>query len=379
MSEIASLREEHQLLRAELRLLEAAIRMGPGTQAIVKGMCWSLACMLDDHIPHEATALSPYEPQIRAFRETRPAHGETEDSLLLRDRHTNLVVGLTMPVSEIGPHPWPLLKALREQMEEEERDLFPLIERLEPEGTPSPAGPGDAGDGIMVIDSRRRIVAMNAALERWTAQRMQEIVGRRECGALFDCRDEEGQRLAERCAEYPGLKALERLTSVPSADYTIRLGTGRRMRIRASYTPLQRHPGAPRLAFVTMQALGLAERRWAAHVPMTIPLTVRRVTEAPQGVWWEGLIRDLSLRGVSLTLRGGATLSHGETLSVSITVPAAWQRVFPFSRVAGSGRVARVEELTQEAEAAGKRVGVAVEFQDDVTRLSSDEANGHAG
>ena len=47
-------------------------------------------------------------------------------------------------------------------------------------------------DGMMVIDARRRVVAMNPTLEQWTGRRSDEVAGQSECGALLRCEDAHG-------------------------------------------------------------------------------------------------------------------------------------------------------------------------------------------
>ena len=115
-------------------------------------------------------------------------------------------------------------------------------------------------DGMMVIDERRRVLAINPALERMIGHPAQEVVGKSECGVLLSCRDSHGCPLIDRPTECPGLRAMDRFEPVPSAEYMIRGAEGRRIAISASYTPIQL-PGHPVWALVVMRDMTLKKRR----------------------------------------------------------------------------------------------------------------------
>ena len=65
MGATESLRREHQILRAKLKLLEAAMQMVPEASFVLREMSWSLARMLQQHIEHEGEALRPYHSRIQ--------------------------------------------------------------------------------------------------------------------------------------------------------------------------------------------------------------------------------------------------------------------------------------------------------------------------
>ena len=131
------------------------------------------------------------------------------------------------------------------------------------------------GDGLMVIDEHRRILAMNPALERLVGHRSQHIVGKSVCGVLFDCQDLQGCSLQERADECPGLQAMRQFEPVRGVEYTIRTGAGRRIVVHANYTPIQLKPGRPVWALVGLHDVTAQRRRerWLAHQAKTDPLT----------------------------------------------------------------------------------------------------------
>ena len=64
-------------------------------------------------------------------------------------------------------------------------------------------------DGMMVIDERRRVLAINPALERLLGRKSEELSGKTECGVLLSCRDMQGCALNENPWDCPGLKAMQ--------------------------------------------------------------------------------------------------------------------------------------------------------------------------
>jgi len=65
-----------------------------------------------------------------------------------------------------------------------------------------------------------------------------------------------------------------------------------------------------------------------------------------------------------------------EKLAFSLSIPLEQQRAFPFSRLAGYGRVARAEELPQPDERGRKRLGLALEFGEEVMTFAPHVGNG---
>ncbi len=80
-----------------------------------------------------------------------------------------------------------------------------------------------------------------------------------------------------------------------------------------------------------------------------------------------GQSADISTGGGYFTTREPGPFVPGEVLAMSIAVPWELRRIFPFSRIVGSGRIVRVEEQP-EAIQDGDR-GVALEFNPSGTTL----------
>ena len=115
-------------------------------------------------------------------------------------------------------------------------------------------------DGMMVIDERRRVLAINPALERLLGRKSEELSGKTECGVLLSCRDMQGCALNENPWDCPGLKAMQSFQPVRNAEYSIRIADGKAIVVSSSYTPI-RLPGHPVWALVILRDITLQKRK----------------------------------------------------------------------------------------------------------------------
>ena len=127
MSLTEMLRRDHQLLRRKLEFLESAMQLAPETQFVLREMCWSLAHMLTEHIRHENEVLRPYSNRIKAFTHWWMAQDHADQQIVLRDINALLLGGMKAPISRVVPPLTHLIEELREHMEEEEREVFPMV------------------------------------------------------------------------------------------------------------------------------------------------------------------------------------------------------------------------------------------------------------
>ena len=130
-------------------------------------------------------------------------------------------------------------------------------------------------DGMMVIDAQRRVVAMNPTLERWTGQRSDAVAGKSECGALLHCENALGCPLPQDHEACFGLQAFRRHQPIPAAEYTIRMASGARLPVSASYTPMQPQPHGPVFMLVILRDRSeqQAREQELRQRAMTDPLT----------------------------------------------------------------------------------------------------------
>jgi len=97
------------------------------------------------------------------------------------------------------------------------------------------------------------------------------------------------------------------------------------------------------------------ERRLALHTPVY----VRGLGEPPHGELHKGQVKNLSLQGVYLTVPQWKSIAPDDMLLLSIPIPPEHRDAFPRPRLAGCGRVVRVDELKSEGD---NRLGLAIEF-----------------
>lgn len=118
-----------------------------------------------------------------------------------------------------------------------------------------------------------------------------------------------------------------------------------------------------------------ADRRRDRRIQMALPMHARKIESDAPGHFREGVTKNISLAGVYFTTSAWPTIDQHESLMVSVAVPRERAREFPFSRLAGRGRVVRVEGLTNAPESGPRHYGVAVEFGDDLTVLTTTPEN----
>lgn len=130
MSVTELLMHDHKLLRAELRLLEAAMRVAPEAQFVLREMCWSLTRMLEEHIRHEVEVLRPFNNRIQTLTQAQMAQEHADQTATLRDVNEMLLGGMSAPMDQVVPPLTHLIEELREHMEQEERGVFALVDRI---------------------------------------------------------------------------------------------------------------------------------------------------------------------------------------------------------------------------------------------------------
>lgn len=120
---------------------------------------------------------------------------------------------------------------------------------------------------------------------------------------------------------------------------------------------------------------GNAERRRGRRVNIQAPVRIRSLA-GQQIPFREELTKDISLAGVYFETEQVDGYLVNDVVMASVSVPQQDTREFPFTRLAGRSRVVRVNELPAEPSAGRKRVGIALEFGDDLTALTALPARG---
>jgi len=119
------------------------------------------------------------------------------------------------------------------------------------------------------------------------------------------------------------------------------------------------------------------ERRRGRRAALEVPVLIRRSagTGRSEAFTEEG-VRNISLAGIYFETEAGERYPLDEVFITSVSVPESQTRHFPFSRIAGRGRVVRVRELSPTGSSGKKRFGIALEFSEDVTALTAIPARG---
>ena len=100
---------------------------------------------------------------------------------------------------------------------------------------------------------------------------------------------------------------------------------------------------------------GRYDQRRTHRVKLSVPVHLCPDTAQQEGAGYAyaGRSENLSTGGVYLRTRDGGPFVPGEILQATISIPPASRRVFPFSRIAGSCRVIRVETLSPTTQEQG--------------------------
>ena len=120
---------------------------------------------------------------------------------------------------------------------------------------------------------------------------------------------------------------------------------------------------------------GSVERRRGRRIDLQAPLLIRRVGTNKPEPFKEQQTENLGLAGAYFeTDEDGFQVN--EAVMTSVSIPESQRRGFPFTRLAGQGRIVRVKELTGLSGGGRKKYGIALEFGNDLTALTSIPSRG---
>ena len=127
MSAVDVLRRDHQALR---RVVAHVGRVLAASQApdILRARCRSLVRALRAHARHEEQVLAPYASRIQVALRDRASRDHAELAVVLRDLDALFAAWHAVPEGPTLIHLCRLLDEVRELLDEEERELFPVAE-----------------------------------------------------------------------------------------------------------------------------------------------------------------------------------------------------------------------------------------------------------
>ena len=109
------------------------------------------------------------------------------------------------------------------------------------------------------------------------------------------------------------------------------------------------------------------ERRREPRIHFVGPVFLRYLHgRLPWGIVEKGLTRDLSLRGVYLTVPAREAATVGGACMLSLGIPVPRQHEFPISRLTTRGHIVRIEPILQPHPSDLPLSGLAVAFDDDL-------------
>ena len=116
---------------------------------------------------------------------------------------------------------------------------------------------------------------------------------------------------------------------------------------------------------------GRVDRRRGRRASVQAPLLIRRIGTRDVKSVQEKLATNISLAGVYFETEEKTPYALNEIVLASVSVPESQTREFPFTRWAGRARVVRVDEKSEQGTGGRKRLGVALEFGEDLTALTA--------
>ena len=130
MDALERLKRDHVILRAKLSVVEGALTMGPEMWFVLREVCHTLSCQLQDHIKREeelvrackASLTDEALSHLTVEHKDEPALLRTVNRLFIEDEGHSLVA--------IKPALTRLIDGLHAHMDEEEAELFPVLEQV---------------------------------------------------------------------------------------------------------------------------------------------------------------------------------------------------------------------------------------------------------
>jgi len=130
MNAIDRLKRDHQILRAKLDVLEGALQMGPEIWFVLRDVCYTLSRQLQDHIKREEELVRACKDALREDALTHLTVEHKDEPQLLRTVNRLFIEEQDHSLAAIKPALTRLIHGLRAHMDEEEVELFPVLERV---------------------------------------------------------------------------------------------------------------------------------------------------------------------------------------------------------------------------------------------------------
>lgn len=127
MATIEELRADHATLRRVLTELAEAVTITRPRDAVQAAYALSLR-LLTAHLQREEQLMSRHLEHIRSALRAHTLQDDVDPYVVLRDLQTLFAAWRECPTSSLIIHLRRLIEELRERFEEEEREIFPVVE-----------------------------------------------------------------------------------------------------------------------------------------------------------------------------------------------------------------------------------------------------------
>lgn len=128
MQAIERLKRDHAILRSKLDVLEGALKLGVGSWFILREVCYTLSHQLADHIRREEALVVECRASMSKELLTHLALEHTQEPGLLQTLNDLFLGSQEHSLALIKPILNKLIERLRDQMQEEDVQLFPVLE-----------------------------------------------------------------------------------------------------------------------------------------------------------------------------------------------------------------------------------------------------------
>ncbi len=133
-------------------------------------------------------------------------------------------------------------------------------------------------DGIMMVNVQRQILSFNAAMERLTGWKREEVIGKR-CFDILQASDRDGTVCALKC---PLVKAIQSSESYFELSGTIRTKSGRKLDVAMTYSIVRSPNGEPRNAVVSLR--DVSRLREIENLRATLLSTISHELQTPVSI-----------------------------------------------------------------------------------------------
>ena len=118
------------------------------------------------------------------------------------------------------------------------------------------------------------------------------------------------------------------------------------------------------------------ERRRGRRVELGAPLVIRSLGQEAPRSFEEQTTTNISLAGIYFETDDEPPYAINDAFMISVAIPESQRRDFPFTRLAGPGRVVRVTTLPSRGPEGKARVGVALELGANTTAYTATPPRG---